>query len=253
MTATATETDIRDDMQKMLDGTLAGPALLRRFMAHNDWLAPIKTGPDGKDHAVFVIDKADMRFQMLFTDERAYRAGGAVIGTGLLGERTAHLSGIDAFASVSDDADVIAVNWGAPPEIFFKQAQFPSLRRWARAVRVEQTLKSPTPDLKLLKHFDAYYIVLQKVEGGYALTLTPDKHDLKIAAIFTAEDTLQAFLQDQRAGQINFEPVTRTISGEHLFDDLKDLGLDGITFNYSGPVPRRSFIAQLASSVMAAE
>jgi hypothetical protein len=250
---TATTTDIRDEMQKTLDGALGSPALLRRFVSHNDWHVPVEISPDGNRHTLFVKDSANQRFLLFFTDERSYQAGAAVIGRELIGESLMHLSGVDAFASVSDDADIVAINWGAPPEIFFKRAQFASLRRWSRAVRVEQTLASPTPDLKLLKHFDAYYIVLQKVEGGYALTLTPDKQDRRIAALFTAEDTLQAFLQDQRGGQINFEPITRTIPGEHLFDDLKDLGLDGITFNYSGPVPRRSFIAQLASAIMAAE
>ena len=248
-----TVTELKIAMQQMLDGKIEGPALLRRLVSHNGWRIPIEIDGDGNRRPVFVKDTKDQRFQLLFTDEPSYQAGAKVIGPAIMSERYVEMKGVDLFASLSDESDVAAINWGAPPEIFFKQAQYASLRRWARAARVEQTLNSPTPDLKLLKHFDAYYIVLQKVEDGYALTLAPDKHDRKIAAIFTAEDTLQAFLKDQRAGQIAFEPITRAIPGEHLFDDLKDLGLDGIAFNYSGPAPRRMFIASLASSVMAAE
>jgi hypothetical protein len=250
---TGTETELKVAMQQMLDGTLDGPALLRRFMAHNGWRIPIEVDADGRTHTVFVKDTSNTRFQLLFTDEQSYHAGAGLIGPAIMGERYLELNGVDVFADLSEDSDIAAINWGAPPEVFFKKAQFASLRRWACAVRVEKSLATPKPDLSLLKHFDGFYIVLQKVEGGYALTLAPDKHDRKIAAIFTAEDTLQAFLKDQRAGQINFEPVTRSISGEHLFDDLKDLGLDGIAFNYSGPVPCRMFIASLAASVMAAE
>ncbi|MCL5274134.1 MAG: hypothetical protein M1434_05215 [Chloroflexi bacterium] len=247
------DTELRQAMQQTLDGKLGGPALLRRFMAHDDWLVPVEVDAEGRQRAVLIKDTAEQRFQLVFSDEQAYQDGGKVLGTAVLGERSIQMNGRDLFADLSDDPDVISINWGSPPELFFKKAQFPSLRRWARAVRVEQTLASPRPDLSLLKHFDAYYIVLQKVEGGYALTLTPDKHDRKIAAVFTAEDTLEAFLNDQRAGQINFEPVTRSIPGEHLFDDIKDLPLDGIAFNYSGPAPRRMFIAKLAADVMAAE
>lgn len=229
----STDTELRQAMQQTLDGTLSSPALLRRFMSHEGWRVPVEVSSDGVQRAVMIKDTAGLRFQLVFSDEQAYQDGGRVLGPAVLGERSIQMNGRDLFADLSDESDVVSINWGSPPELFFKKAQYPSLRRWARAVRVEQTLASPRPDLNLLKHFDAYYIVLQKVEGGYALTLTPDKYDRKIAAIFTAEDTLEAFLKDQRAGQINFEPVTRSIPGEHLFDDIKDLPLDGIAFNYS--------------------
>ncbi|HEY3290203.1 MAG TPA: hypothetical protein VGK87_08765, partial [Anaerolineae bacterium] len=132
---TATTTDIRDEMQKTLDGALGSPALLRRFVSHNDWHVPVEISPDGNRHTLFVKDSANQRFLLFFTEERSYQAGAAVIGRELIGESLMHLSGVDAFASVSDDADIVAINWGAPPEIFFKRAQFASLRRWSRAVR----------------------------------------------------------------------------------------------------------------------
>ncbi len=249
---TGTDTTLRQAMQQTLDGTLNATALLRRFVSHDGWRMPVEVDASGSQRAVMIKDNDGLRFQLAFSDEQAYRDAGRALGPAVLGDHSVQLAGRDLFAGLSDDPDVISINWGSPPELFFKKAQFPSLRRWARAAQVEQTLASPRPDLSLLKHFDAYYIVLQKVEGGYALTLAPDRHDRKIAAVFTAEDTLEAFLKDQRSGQINFEPITRTIPGEHLFDDIKDLPLDGIAFNCSGPMPRRLFIARLAADVMAA-
>ncbi len=245
--------ELKVAMQQMLDRKIEGPALLRRMMSHDGWRIPIEVDAAGARCPVYVKDTNQVRFHLLYTDAQSYLAGAKVIGAGITEENYQEYRGVDLFADLSDDAEIAAVNWGAPPEVFFRQSQYPSLRRWARAVRVEQTLATPKPDLSMLKHFDAYYIVLQKIEGGYALTLAPDKHARKIAAIFTAEDTMDAFLKDQHGGQIEFEPITRMIPGEHLFDDLKDLGLDGIAFNYSGPAPRRMFIASLAASVMAAE
>ena len=247
---TNTSTDLRDALQQALNGSSAGPALLRRLVSHDEWRMPINVDAGGKSHIIYVKDTNGQRFQLLYSDERGYRDGVAAIGQALLGERVLTTNGRALFADIGEDADILSINWGSPPEVFFRKPQFAGLRRWARAVAVERSLASPRPDLSLLKHFDEYYIVLQKIEGGYGLTLAPDGHNRKIATVFTAEDNAEAFVRDQRAGQMGFEPVTRTIPGQHLFEDLKDLPLDGIVFNYSGPVPRRMFIAQLAGAVM---
>ncbi|MCL5997892.1 MAG: hypothetical protein M1546_17830 [Chloroflexi bacterium] len=249
---TGIATALRDAIQQTLDGKLGGSALLRQLIAHDEWRVPITIDDGGTSHYLYVKNSDGQRFQFLCTDEPAYQASHAAVGEALMGNRYMTARGIDLFADLSDDADVIAVNWGSPPEIFFKQEQIPSLREWAQTVRVEQTLATPKPDLRLLKAFARFYIVLQKVEEGFALTLAPDRHGRKLAAVFTAEDTLQAFLTDTRNGELGFEPVTRAIPGEHLFDDLREMPLDGIAFNCSGPVRTRLFTPELAKAVMSA-
>lgn len=236
----------------MIDGKLSGPALMRQFMAHEEWQMPIHLKPNGEWRPTIIQDTEGQQFQLVFTDEAGYQTGLETIGQELMGERVLTMSGCALFGKLGDDADILSINWNSPGQIFFKQAQFPALRRWAQAINVERTLATPRPDLSLLKHFEGYYIVLQKVEGGYALTLAPDQHGRKLAAVFTAEDALDAFVKDQTAGQLNFEPVTRSISGDLLFDDLKDIAIDGICFNASGPIPKRMFTAALAGAVMSA-
>jgi hypothetical protein len=249
---TANTIPLREAIQQTLSGTMSGPALLRRFMLHDDWRMPIHSDAEGKQRPVQITDSDNQRFALLFTDEQGYRDGQAFIGTSFMGERFLRLPGRELFLELSDDADIISINWNSPPEIFFKKAQVPALRRWARAVNVEHTLMSPTPDLSLLKRFDAFYIALQKVEEGYALVLAPDAHARKLAAVFTAEDTLDAFLKDEKNGKFEFEPVTRSVEGQLLFEDLRDMPLDGIVFNCAGPVPTRRFSAALAGAVVAA-
>jgi hypothetical protein len=236
----------------MIDGKLSGPSLMRQFMAYEEWLMPIHLKPDGEWHPSVIQDTEGQRFQLVFTDEPGYQTGLEAIGQEMMGERKLTMGGSALFGKLDDDADILSINWNSPGQIFFKKAQFPALKRWAQAINVERTLANPQPDLSLLKHFDSYYIVLQKVEGGYALTLAPDKQGRKLAAVFTAEDALDAFVKDQTAGQLNFEPVTRSIAGELLFDDLKDIAIDGICFNASGPIPKRMFTSARASAVMSA-
>ena len=249
---TGNELPLREAIQQTLDGKQGGPALLRRFMTHDDWHVPIHVDAAGKQLPVYIKDTDDQRFALYFTDEQGYQDGRAAIGAELMGERVLRLTGRALFVELSDDADIISINWNSPPQIFFKKAQVPALRRWAQAVNVEHTLMSPTPDLSLLKRHDAYYIVLQKIPEGFALVLAPDAHERKIAAVFTAEDTLDAFLKDGRNGKFEFEPVTRTIPGQQLFEDLRDMPLDGISFNCAGPVPQRRFAAALANAVVTA-
>ena len=249
---TGNEISLREAIQQTLDGKLSGPALLRRFMTHDDWRVPVHVDAEGKQFPVYIKDTDDQRFALYFTDEQGYQDGCAAIGAELMGERVLRLAGRTLFLNLGDDADIISINWNSPPQIFFKKAQVPSLRRWAQAVNVEHTLMSPTPDLSLLKHFDAFYIVLQKIPEGFALVLAPDAHDRKLAAVFTAEDALEAFLKDERIGKFEFEPVTRTVPGQQLFEDLQDMPLDGIAFNCAGPVPQRRFAAALANAVVTA-
>jgi hypothetical protein len=249
---TGTATALRETIRQMMDGKVSGPELMRQFMAHEEWLMPIHLKPDGEWHPTTIQDTEGQSYQLIFTDEQGYQAGLETLGQEMMGERTLTLGGCALFGKLGDDADVLSINWNSPGQIFFKKAQFPALRRWAQAINVERTLATPRPDLSMLKHFDSFYIVLQKVEGGYALTLAPDQHGRKLAAVFTAEDALDAFVKDQTAGQLNFEPVTRSISGELLFDDLKDIAIEGICFNASGPIPKRMFTAALAAAVMSA-
>ena len=249
---TGVATTLRETIQQMLEGKLGGPALMRQFMAHEEWLMPIHLKPDGEWRPTVIQDTEGQRFELVFTDEQGYQDGLAAIDQELMGERVLTMSGSALFGKLGDDADILSINWNSPGQIFFKKAQFHALRRWANAINVERTLATPRPDLSLLKHFDGYYIVLQKVEGGYALTLAPDKQGRKLAAVFTAEDALDAFVKDQTTEQLGFEPMTRSISGELLFDDLKDIAIDGICFNSSGPIPRRLFTSALASAVMSA-
>ncbi len=249
---TATATALREALQQTVDRKLDGPGLMRALLKHDEWIMPIHMQPGGEWHPTVIRDVEDQRLQLIFTDEQGYRDGVEAIGQPMMGERTLTMSGPALFGKLSDDADILSINWNSPPQLFFKKEQFPALKRWANAVSVERTLATPKPDLSLLKHFDNYFIVLQKVEGGYALTLAPDAHGRKLAAVFTAEDALDAFLKNPGTDQLGFEPITRSIAGELLFDDLKDIPIEGICFNPAGPVPKRMFTQALAAEIMKA-
>ena len=245
--------DLRQAMQATLDGSRSSHALLRLFLDHADWHVPAARDARGQIALLRLKDGAGRRYLFLCTDRQAYADCLATVGAGALGEHFITTAGDELFANLPDEVDVIRINAYSPPELRYRGDQIPALRQWARAVKVERTLATPQPDLSLVKCFDAFYVVTQRLEGeGRALTLAPDKRGRKLAAVFTAPDTLDAFLRDQGDGGLKFEPQTVRTSGEILFDDLQSLPIDGIVFNCAGPVAPRLFVAGFAKAVMAA-
>ena len=247
------EVDLRQAIQDALDGKQSSYVLMRRFLDHEDWHVPA-----GRDEAgcVFYLrlkDQRGQRYLLLCTDRRAYDDCAGRVGEPVLGGHHVTAPGVDVFAGLPDEVDVIGINEFSPPELHYQGRQAPALRQWARAVRVERTLATPAPDLGLVKQFDGYYVVMQQLDGDeHALALAPDRRGRKLAAVFTAPDTAEAFLRDQGDGGLKFEPVTVTVGGEQLFRDLQGLPIDGIAFNCVGPVPPRVFVADFARAVAGA-
>ncbi|MGQ9903754.1 MAG: hypothetical protein ACUVRU_05280 [Anaerolineae bacterium] len=245
--------DLRQAMQATLDGSRSSHALLRLFLDHAGWHVPAARDARGQIALLRLKDDAGRRYLFLCTDKQAYADCLARVGADVLGEHFITIAGDELFDNLPDEVDIIRVNAYSPPELRYRGDQIPALRQWARAVKVERTLATPQPDLSLVKRFDAFYIVLRKLDGKeMALTLAPDKRGRKLAAVFTAPDTLEAFLRNQGDGGLKFEPQTVKTSGEILFDDLQHLPIDGIVFNCAGPVAPRLFVAGFAKAVMAA-
>ncbi|MCS7060958.1 MAG: hypothetical protein RMN25_07300 [Anaerolineae bacterium] len=240
-------------MQDTLDGKQPSHALLRLFLDHAGWHVPATRDEGGQVALLQLKDNAGRRYLFLCTDRRAYEACLRTVGAATLGEHVITVAGVELFANLPETLDFVRINPWSPPELHYRGDQIPALRQWARAVQIERTLATPCPDLSLIKQFDAFYIVVQQLEeGGRALTLAPDKRGRKLAAVFTAPDTLEAFLRDRRDGGLKFEPLVVKVSGALLFDDLQHAPIDGIVFNCAGPVSPRLFVAQFAKAVMAA-
>ncbi len=245
------EADLRQAIQHALDGALSSHALLRRLIDHDGWHVPAGKDEAGRVFFLRVKDQTGRRTLFLCTDKRAYDDCVARVGQAALGSHYVTAAGVDVFASLPAEIDVIGINDYSPPELRYTGAQAPALRQWAAAVRVERALATPSPDLGLVRRFDAYYVVMRQLSGdAHALTLAPDKRGRRLAAIFTAPDTVEAFLRDQGDGGIQFDPVTEQMRGEELFAALQTMPVDGIIFNCVGPVPPRAFVPAFARAVL---
>ena len=89
--------------------------------------------------------------------------------------------------------------------------------------------------LEQLLRYQGYCLpLIQSPSGKRHIALAPDPDGRKLAAIFTAKDSLSAFVQ--HAGtSLGEELIVDEPSGETLLPYLITLPIDGIVFNCYGP------------------
>ncbi|MBN1954246.1 MAG: hypothetical protein JW900_04260 [Anaerolineae bacterium] len=147
---------------------------------------------------------------------------------------------------------IVNVNPFTALAIHYKQHQLPMLLRWAKAVELELALHDPAMAdqlFALLRDFAHYQIVLRQVGEGYQMVLAPDDQGRRLAAVFTADDTLDAFMA-WAAPQFDFQPLILTLGGRDLFAQLRNAPVDGVVFDCKGPVPPRAFARELAEHIL---
>lgn len=161
--------------------------------------------------------------------------------------------GMSLFANLNTPIDAIVIDPGTPYALQFTQKMFPTLKRWSAAINVERILENPqnrSEAATILRDYEGFYIPVIKSDSGKAhLALAPDKQGRKLAAVFTAEDTLQRFL-DIAQQALGDDLIIDMISGRKLFSTLYELPLDGVVFNCNGPVKPQALRMQFINYLM---
>ncbi len=114
--------------------------------------------------------------------------------------------------------------------------------------------KGTAPDgaLRRVRDYANYSVAAAMHEGRPRMLMAPDNKGRTLAAIFTFDDTYEAFGPDARA-QSGGEPVEQMhLRGEALFNALQGFQLDGIVFNCAGPPAPVAFAPAFARVVMEA-
>lgn len=246
--------DARTAVREHLAGNLPGSILFRCLTEHENWHIPARAGAEGEPALVNFVDQTGGRWLKLFTDAEAvehwFEKEGADVA-----DQCLVTNGANLFSALEDDLAGIEINPQSEFAIHYVTEHIPVLKHWSRAVQLEQALETVDVDetpLGLLKNYDAYVLVLRKTGDESAqLVLAPDEQGRSLAAVFTAEDALEAFFESVLA-EADFEPIPVRVGGEQLFAQLNALPLDGIVFNCSGPAHPRAFGRRLAEYVLSA-
>jgi hypothetical protein len=237
-----TAPELRQAIQQKLDGKLAGPALIRMLAEFDNWMMPntfMKLG--------------DSTNALLFSDETAYRLAQEKFGTEHVPDEILRLPGSVIFEMIADAVDNFSVNPCSTETISFPKQLLPALKEWGAAVNVERALDvilqaQTEKNWKCIKGFQKYVVPVKEQPDGKALPMgAPDSKGRALLAIFTADDTFNAYVQREHHG----EPQAVTyFTGERLFDFIRAFQCDGFVFNCSGPARPAAFARPFADEVL---
>jgi hypothetical protein len=226
-------------------------------MTYDQWQIP--SDFDSKGHPAFSISRYanGERWFHAFTDHNAIEEYEATIGKRSLGEYFITTTGWGVFSQLDETLNGVNINPHTALALHYRQPQIPILKNRAKAVEVETAIAAPdrfSDPFGVMKNFSGYRIALFEAGGKTQIALAPDPQGRKLAAIFTAEDTLNAFLEYLKAAAPQRYPDVRIfpLDGSKLFSQLRDLPLDGIVFNPKGPIPPRAFGAAIIQHILAA-
>jgi hypothetical protein len=235
----------RAAIAQFLARKMTGTQLLRGFATYRGWLVPARLAGMEPTYLNFQLG-ADSHF-FLFTDHDAYMECRERVGVDVIGEFfIGNLFGHSAFSKIGPDVSIVNINPHCEHELHYKRDQIPRLRAWADILRAERALETvavKNAGFDILKAFPGYYFIME--ERQY-LTLAPDGQGRRLAAVFTADDALETFLE--RNGKPSMTPVP--IDGARLFPALRKMPLDGMVFNCSGPVRPSVFPLSFADEVI---
>jgi hypothetical protein len=238
----------REAIQAWNEGRLDGTGLARALVSWGDWLVPARIGPEGPQPAV--RHDGEERWFPACSDREALEVLGRALG--VAPEHWLALDGVPLFVNLDPALSGVDVDPYSPHAVHWKRDQLRSLTEMARAVEVERVLAAvEVPDaFRKLREYEGWSVILRVgPAGGSELVLAPDRQDRRLAAVFTAPDTLRAF-QEDRAVELGSAHVVVPMRGSDLFAWLADQELDGIAFDCAGPIPARAVRIDFARVVL---
>ena len=130
-----------------------------------------------------------------------------------------------------------------PEAIHWRKDQMDLLRRWGKAVHIERVLLGTAGDDvfaqdHLFRSFDGWSVVTT-LGAGAQMVLAPDDQGRHLAAICTAPDCLEAFVE-RYVRKLGVPFGTAELSSATLYTTLRAMPIDGIVFNPLGPIPAKA-------------
>jgi hypothetical protein len=215
--------------------------LLRALITHKKWTLPAQN-EDNEFQPTLLQDEDKVLLTAYSQPELAPQDLDTVI-----------VDGIWLFSEIPN-IDALIIDPHAQHSLKFKKEQFSDLKRWAKAVRIEELLSQTELDANVLEELLSYEgycvpLILSK-SGKQHIALAPDPDGRKLAAIFTAEDCLSIFVQ-HAGNALGDKIIIDQPNGASLLPYLVSLPIDGIVFNSHGPPSpralRRESLEQLLS------
>ena len=224
--------------------------LLRQLINFDEWIIPTQPGSDEPIPSLWKND--DIVWLAVFSSEENFQQK-VQQGSNEPNTNFMKVDGRWLFSVLENPISAMVIDPQDSHAIQFDSKMFPKLVQWAMAIKVERILSgeaSREKSMSILRNFDGYHIPLIQTEDGNShIALAPDAQGRKLAALFTAEDTLQAFLQIAKDA-LGANLIIDVTNGEKIFEYLRDLPLDGVVFNCNGPIAPCAISMQMVNMIL---
>ncbi len=206
--------------------------LLRVITGHRAWRVVAETSDDGRAALGVIVQESGGRILELFSDDAAVDTFVDTQGDGVR-PVLREMDGPTLFSAMPDDlAHRINLDVGSQHAFRYKADQIPLLRAWADVATVELALLDPerfANPFAVLRR-GTYRVLIRTLGDERDWVMAPDAHDRLLAAVFTADDTVDAFIAEvERELDGELEIVSQP--GTDLFRALRELPVDGVVFN----------------------
>jgi hypothetical protein len=246
---------------------ISGTQLLRQLIAFDAWMAPVAqsavaemVGSNAAPRVMYSQAPQGVARLYLFSSAAAWEtfqqtAGGAPPATG---QHFLTTTGRWVFRLPTDQVDFLEIDPGSPWHINYSQAQFPRLHALAEAVEIEGALlalrrgNAPDGTAVQVRGYEHYLLAIARQGDQTKLALAPDSQGRALAAIFTAPDNFDAFVEARQSSPEEGQLLSLEMAGDALFRQLAGMRLDGLVFNCCGPAQAVAFASALAAVILEA-
>jgi hypothetical protein len=256
---------IREVLTSWNEGNVDLSTLLRALVGHTEWAIPVSSEAAKKSLEtnsppdILFSEYQGRRRLLVFTDSEAF---GVYLGNASGNDEvrlTITFDGKRVFSPAFGDFDAYFVDPKSPHAIVLTREEVAAAATFGDAVAVEASLsmlragtaRDEEHVLSLTKHIAAYpnyQLALQKVNDRFALAMAPDDSGRSLAAVFTHDDAADRYRI--AAHQAGVEVQTTSLDGTQLFEQLRQMGLDGVVFNCMGPIAPVAFSLAIADVIL---
>jgi hypothetical protein len=256
---------IREVLVSWKEGKVDLSTLLRALVGHAEWAIPIsseaarQTLETNSEPDILFSEYQGRRRLLVFTDSDAF---GVYLGKAPGNDEirlTITFDGKRVFSPTFGEFDAYFIDPNNAHAIVLTQEEIAAAATFGDAVAVEASLsmlragtaRDEEQVRSLTQHIAAYpkyQLALQKVSDRFALAMAPDDSGRSLAAVFTHDDTADRFRS--AAQQAGFEVQTTSLDGMTLFQQLRQMGLDGVVFNCMGPIAPVAFSSAIADIIL---
>lgn len=158
-----------------------------------------------------------------------------------------------------EEVDALVIDAGAVHSIALDKEQMQQITERAWATMIEDALDGLANDviepgedrdvlLSLVADYPYFELAVYEEGDDARLVAAPDDQGRSLAAVFTHADAFDAFAEETNDDDLR----SVTLTGVELFEQIREMDLDGVMFDCSGPGPVLVFDRAFAEDVVRA-